>query len=221
MHSNLPGLIRVPVFGAMILFSLIVLAIDGHLISKLSYSFSDFGYSYSISAPSWTKLGVAVSLLTFASCIPMLVIDFMRQGAPTSMIAVELGSLGFLWIMWLATAADTASNVQCSTVVAGVVGNSICSEAQAAEAFSFLAWFTLMGYWGLLLVSAIIAMNNGNSGVWMSSVSTANFSGAAKPAVGGNGGQMYAAGPGYGAQQPYYGAPQQQMATAYPPQSNV
>lgn len=80
-----------------------------------------------------------------------------------------------------------------------------------------------MGYWGLLLVSAIIATTNGNSGVWMSSVSTANFNGAAKPAVGGgnNGGQMYAAGPGYGAQQPYYGAPQQQMATAYPPHPNV
>ena len=79
-----------------------------------------------------------------------------------------------------------------------------------------------MGYWGLLLVSAIIATTNGNSGVWMSSVSTANFNGA-KPAVGGgnNGGQMYAAGPGYGAQQPYYGAPQQQMATAYPPHPNV
>ena len=128
MNSNLPGLVRMPVFGecsgendpgwtnflcealtppfpfhylchagAMILFSLIVLgmyrffaekskksspdtfwylfametAVDGHLISKLSYSFADYGYSYSITAPSWTKLGVAVSVLTFASCIPM------------------------------------------------------------------------------------------------------------------------------------------------------
>lgn len=70
-----------------------------------------------------------------------------------------------------ATAADTAANVTCdASLFTG--SDNICSEAQAAEAFSFLAWIVLLAYWVLLLVFAIRA---GHSGVWTSGVHDAEF----------------------------------------------
>jgi len=212
MHPNLPGLLRVPVFAALLLFSLIVLGVDAHLISKLSFSFNEFGIHYSYSAPAWPKLGVATAVLTLVTLLPFLVIDFLRKGAPTSWVVTELGWLGFLWILWLATAADTANNVDCNASLFSS-GDNICSEAQAAEAFSFLAWIALMAYWVLLLVSAVIAHNNGNSNIWRGGVADADFtagSGAGAGASGYNGG---------GVQQPVQH--QQQMTGAsgatYPP----
>jgi len=182
MPSNIPGLIRIPVFIALIIFSLIVLGIDGHLISQLSGSFEDlFGFNFSFTAPSWTKLGVAVSVITMVSLIPMIVIDFLRRGAPTSWVLVELVWLGILWVLWLATAADTANNVSCS----GVRGSDICSQVQAAEAFSFLAWIVLMAYWVLLLVFAIMAANKGHKGIWKSGVADADFQAAGTHNAGG------------------------------------
>jgi len=215
MHPNIPALLRIPVFGALIVFSIIVLAVDGNLISKLSSSYSAYGSTFTVSAPSWTKLGVAVAVLTFISLIPLLAIDILRKGAPTSFVCVELGWLGFLWIMWLATAASTASEVNCG----GVSGIPICDEAQAAEAFAFLAWMILMGYWIILLVYTIIAANNGQSGIWTTSVSEADFSASEK---GTGGGQVYGGGPAYGAQQAYYPTQQPQMSGgSYPPLPNV
>jgi len=215
MHPNIPALLRIPVFGALIVFSIIVLAVDGNLISKLSSSYSVYGSTFTVSAPSWTKLGVAVAVLTFISLIPLLAIDILRKGAPTSFVWVELGWLGFLWIMWLATAASTASEVNCG----GVSGIPICDEAQAAEAFAFLAWMILMGYWIILLVYTIIAANNGQSGIWTTSVSEADFSASEK---GTGGGQVYGGGPAYGAQQAYYPTQQPQMSGgSYPPLPNV
>lgn len=205
MHPNLPGLVRIPVFAALLVFSLIVLGINAHLIAKLHFNFDEFGIHYSISAPGWTKLGLATAVLTLVSLLPMLVIDFIRKGAPTSLVVVELGWLGFLWIMWLATAADTANNVNCG----GVTDNGICSEAQASEAFAFLAWLLLMAYWVLLLVYAIMAHTKGNNNVWMGSTTDQDFSAGGSHS-------------GAGIAPPHPGLAQQQMTTGgtgatYPP----
>jgi len=226
MHPNLPALVRIPVFGALLVFSLIVLGVDAHLISQASFTI--LGVHYSL-APSWLKLGVAVAVITIVSLVAILVMDLLRKGAVTSFISVELGWLGVLWVLWLATAADTANGVQCSGVIDGFDG-SICGQAQAAEAFSFLAWLLLMAYWILLLVFAIIAATQGQPGIWMVNVADADFS-AGSGARGTGGGVQ--GGPAYGApaQQPYY-APQQQQqqlmtgasngaTVTYPPHPNV
>ncbi|KAF8284478.1 hypothetical protein DL93DRAFT_2146915 [Clavulina sp. PMI_390] len=147
----------------------------------------------------------------------MIVIDIIRKGSVTSMIAIELGWLGFLWIMWLATAADTASNKTCSNSVVSYLGSldstisSLCSQFRAAEAFSFLTWLLLMGYWALLMIFSVMAHSSGNQNIWTTAVSDAGFtngSGAAtQPAT------TYPAVPGE--------KPMHEIPVSYPPPQNV
>lgn len=83
-----------------------------------------------------------------------------------------------------------------------------------------------MGYWVALLAFAIIAANNGQSDIWMTSVTDANFSapGAGKMGGGvqggGGGGPMYGV-PQQHPQQAYYPPQQMTGGTMYPPQPNV
>jgi len=190
MHPNIPALIRLPVFVFLIVCTLVVLGVDAHFVSENNkgVSYSAFGYTYTAhgSSPTFAKLGVATAVLTLVSVVPMFVIDFLREGAATSFVVVELAWLGFLWILWLATAADTADYGSCSS------GDSWCSQFQAAEAFSFLAWMALMAYWIILLVFAIIAVNNGQSQIWYTGVTEADFSAGGGPAGGvPQGGEAY------------------------------
>lgn len=102
-----------------------------------------------------------------------------------------------------ATAAETASvDFGCST---SGIGGAYCSKFQAAEAFAFLAWLLLLAYWAILLAFAIIAVNNGQSQIWFSSVTDADFSA-------GSGGTGGVGGGGVG------GAPYPQGGVGYPPQ---
>ncbi|KAF8309161.1 hypothetical protein DL93DRAFT_1786254 [Clavulina sp. PMI_390] len=204
--ANIPALARLPVFALVLIFSLVVLGLDAHFDSEFSGSTTLFGITYTYSAPGFSKLGIATAVLTLVSLIPMLVIDFIRKGAPTSLIVVELGWLGFLWIMWLATAADTASFGSCSDS-----GNSFCSQFQAAEALSFLTWLLLMGYWILLLVFSVMAHSAGNQNVWMTGVSDAEFT---------TGGVNH--GPAMGHAGVVGGEkPVSEVPATYPPHSNV
>ncbi|KAI0327357.1 hypothetical protein GY45DRAFT_1327713 [Cubamyces sp. BRFM 1775] len=100
-------------------------------------------------------------LLTISVC--RIAVDFLRTGAFTSMVVVELswlctssfrshlarrhnthvGCIAVLWVLWLATGAQTAS--QTSTAFANCdfiypILNQVCNETHAIEAFSFLAW---------------------------------------------------------------------------------
>jgi len=193
MHPNIPALVRLPVFVFLLVCTLIVLGVDGHLVSVENKNQKTyFGVKVDILDFTFAKLGVATAVLTLVSVLPMLVIDLLRKGAATSYVVVELAWLGFLWILWLATAADTANRF--STCPSQI---SWCSEYQAAEAFSFLAWMALMAYWIILLVFAIIAVNNGQSQIWFTGVTEADFSAGGGPAGG-----VPQGGAAYPAQQP-------------------
>jgi len=74
-----------------------------------------------------------------------------------------------------------------------------------------------MGYWSILLVYTIIAANNGQSGIWMTSVADADFSATEKR----TGGQVYDGGPAYGGQQGYSAQQPQMSGGTYPPLPNV
>lgn len=96
---------------------------------------------------------------------PRLIIDAMRVGAFTSRVWVELvwlcefsllpvsalrhvthSHLAILWVLWVASAAETANFFQ--TVFGGSCGfinpitNASCMKVQAVMAFAFLAWLT-------------------------------------------------------------------------------
>ncbi|KAF9004794.1 hypothetical protein BDQ17DRAFT_1171965, partial [Cyathus striatus] len=160
--------------GTVSVFSLIVMAMCAHLIS-FTISLDNIYFNFS-------ALGLATALLTMLTVPAMIIVDMSRKGAFTSMIAVELGWIGFLWVMWLATAALTADN----NITGGSCGRQLfsafvtaCGEINAIEAFAFLNWLALVGYFALLLAYSIVANNNGNEGVWMSSVKYTDFGAAA------------------------------------------
>jgi len=172
-------LVRYPLFGALLLCAIIVLGIDGHIISITGGSssyvdpFTGAVYTASGSVPAYAGLGVATAVLTWVTIIPFTVIDFMRQGAITSFVVVELGWFFVLWILWLTTFGDTASNTLCNSSYAN--GDNYCSQVRAVEAFSFLAWFLLFAYWVALLVFSFLASSKGNTRIWFTSTREADF----------------------------------------------
>jgi len=89
-------------------------------------------------------LGIATAGLTWFSVIPIAVTDFLRQGAIKWFVKFELGWFFILWVLWIATFADTAANTDCySLLYLPSNGDKMCWEVHAVEAFSFLAWFLL------------------------------------------------------------------------------
>lgn len=172
---------RLVLLGIVVLFSVIVLA----LAAALLHTTESQGFYFIFDA-----LALAVSLLTLLTVTPFLVFDHIRTGFVTSKIVVELTVLGVLSILWLGTAADTASYnsfaVGCGTDscwscfsqhdAVNSSHDSACGEIQAIEAFSFLNWILLMGYCVTLLVFSIMHSRRGHSGVWHSSVKETKFS---------------------------------------------
>jgi len=156
--------VRLVLLGVVILFSVIVLALAAALI----HTTESQGFYFTSDA-----LALAVSLLTLLTVTPFLVFDHIRTGFVTSKIVVELIVLGVLSILWLATAADTASY---NLFAVGCGNDSSCGEIQAIEAFSFFNWIILMGYCIALLVFSVIHSRRGHSGVWHSSVKESKFS---------------------------------------------
>jgi hypothetical protein len=155
---------RLVLLGIVVLFSVIVLA----LAAALLHTTESQGFYFIFDA-----LALAVSLLTLLTVTPFLVFDHIRTGFVTSKIVVELTVLGVLSILWLGTAADTASY---NSFAVGCGSDSSCGEIQAIEAFSFLNWILLMGYCVTLLVFSIMHSRRGHSGVWHSSVKETKFS---------------------------------------------
>ncbi|KAK7471059.1 hypothetical protein VKT23_002474 [Stygiomarasmius scandens] len=162
--------LRIGILSTLILFALVVLGLDAHLIS-LSEEFFDLFVAFE-------GLGVASAVLTILTVPVMIIVDFVRRGAFTSMVVVELVWLGILWVLWLATGAKTVDDfnilypVGCDTLsefTRSTTLISACREMQAVTAFSFLSWAVLMIYWVTLLIASIVALSRGNSRVWFSS----------------------------------------------------
>lgn len=158
-------LLRLTVLSTSVLFSIIVIGLAGNLIHFTTYW---WGYYYVFSA-----LSLATAVLTLITLPVMIAVDFMRTGAFTSKIVVELVWLFFLWVLWIASAGMSASAA--STEVSGGCNyidsdlNTACREISAITAFDFIIWFLLSAYMISLLVIAIRGHQNG-APVWSSSV---------------------------------------------------
>jgi hypothetical protein len=167
MSNSLP-LIRLASFGFVIVCSLIVLGLTANFVSLSKGS-----------ATSSSGLGLATSVITLVTIGPAIVLGLIRQGAFNTMVAVELGEVGLLWVLWLATAANVSNNVSsvdCNLLsLFGSELVSLCRQGQAFQAFSWLAWITLTIYLGILLTFSIIANSRGNTNVWSSSVVDTDF----------------------------------------------
>ncbi|KAI0698610.1 hypothetical protein BC835DRAFT_646204 [Cytidiella melzeri] len=165
-------LTRTIVFGVVTLLSIIVLGLAAHMISETTAN-ADIYFTFDAFA-------VAVSVMTWCTLPAMWIIDRLRHGAITSFIFVELIWLGILWVLWLASAALSASDisgVDCAVADSIFIPSWIhtaCGEAKAVTAFGWLIWFALSGYLVALLFLSITAHNNG-SPVWRSSVRDATF----------------------------------------------
>ncbi|KAG1850595.1 hypothetical protein DFJ58DRAFT_661969 [Suillus subalutaceus] len=152
-----------------IAFSLIGLGLNAYFLSLTAPY--DFYYIF-------TALDTATAVLTIVTIPIMLIVDFTRRGAFTSMIVFELSWLFILAILWVATAGETvaASNYYYprGCVDSDPTFNTYCIEMQVMEAFAFLNFFIFLGYTCVLLVFSIIGSSHGNS-VWTRSVKEATF----------------------------------------------
>jgi len=198
--------IRFVVFGVASLFSLIAIILGGVFTTDtLSTSFA--------------ALAIATGLLTILTLPVMLTLSVIRKGAFTSMIAVEIGWTSFLWVMWLAVGASSAS-----VVLFDIYGIFFTSPVQSAiTAFGFLTWILLTFYTILLTTLTFRQQFRGNV-VWTGEVTETDFT-----APGGNSQVVYESKatptsqyPPTGtsvpvAQQQTPGSYNEQVASPYPP----
>ncbi|KAI0369275.1 hypothetical protein BV20DRAFT_968135 [Pilatotrama ljubarskyi] len=155
---------RLAALGFTAFCGILVLSLGSHLTS-LSIKYFDVYYNFAV-------LSIAVGAISMLSVPVMLVIDFLRTGAFTSMVLVELVWLSILWVLWIATAALTADQTGTAFATCDFVYpilNQVCNETRAIEAFAFLAWIVLLAYTITLLVIALINANRG-APMWKSSI---------------------------------------------------
>lgn len=172
MASHWIGLARLIVFSILSGFAVIILSLAAHWIS-VTENWLELYYAY-------VALAVATGVLTIVTVPVMLIIDFLRRGAFTSMILVEVVWLGILWVLWLATGAYAADQLggfgtTCHSRYYPDWWTTGCSETQAITAFAFLGWIALLGYWIALVTIASISATRGAPNVWYQSVKDANF----------------------------------------------
>ncbi|KAJ3734488.1 hypothetical protein DFJ43DRAFT_128509 [Lentinula guzmanii] len=160
-------ILRLVVLITCSVFAVIVLGLSAHLTSLSEESLG--GYFV------FAAMAIAAAALTMITLPAMVAIDFVRRGAFTSMVLVELIWVFVLWVLWIAAAGLAAQEQQfvfgegnsCNYVNTDLA--TACHEFSAIEAFSFLTWIVLMGYNITLLVYALIGANRGNK-TWTSSV---------------------------------------------------
>jgi len=159
------------VFGAAILFSLVVVVLGG-LIRSLSDIFF-LGFF------SFAGLGIATAILTLLTIPIMLVLPMFYKGVFTSFVAAEIGWTWILWVMWASVGGSSAniSFVACSdyALLVGTRVEATCNEATALSAFGFLTWIILMFY-NIALITLTLRLHfRGYPGVWTGDVTDTNF----------------------------------------------
>ncbi|KAF8627567.1 hypothetical protein AX15_004359 [Amanita polypyramis BW_CC] len=166
MTLSIVAVIRLALLAVVTLFSIVVLGLAAHSINVTAAAIGSYF--------TFDALGVATAVLSIVTLLALIILSLLRKGALPNYILVESAWFSLLWVLWLATAADTANAT--IFVSAGcnykfeVLGKTIdCQEFPALQAFAWLNWIFLMGYVALTVVLAIIQQTRGNS-VWFKSV---------------------------------------------------
>ncbi|KAI1789732.1 hypothetical protein LXA43DRAFT_974141 [Ganoderma leucocontextum] len=162
--ANWLQLYRLVSLGFATFCGLICAALGAHVTA---FAEANFQLYYIFAA-----LALAAGGVTMITLPIMLIIDFVRRGAFTSWILTELIWLSIVWVLWIATGAVAVNNTAAIFTTCDFVydwANQLCRETQAIEAFSFLAWLTLMSYTITLLVVALISASRGQP-IWKATV---------------------------------------------------
>ncbi|KAH8103391.1 hypothetical protein BXZ70DRAFT_925432 [Cristinia sonorae] len=177
-------LVREGVMAALITFSVVVVATNAHyiFITLNDTLFVDGFAAWPQDSPdTFSLFNVAVAGLTILTVPAMLLIERLRRGAFTSMIIFELGWLGTLLILWIASASNTVNSVRFLLALCSLSLNkrvsvlqSACRDVRASEAFGHLAWVSLFGYVSALFFLSYKASQQGKP-VWRSAVSETEF----------------------------------------------
>jgi len=182
-------LIRFIIFGLALFFSLVELglcATDIHVTNK--GVFLDNGAEIVQLSPfffPFAAFGLGISVLTLLFVAPIAIIDMIRRGSFTSVIAFELIWTGLLSVLWLAVAGDaTAAGIFSKCEFEDGRVNTICHQFPAIQGMAFFNWILFFGWWITLCVLAVrLRKNNkrngGNANLWRQSVVDARFSMAA------------------------------------------
>ncbi|OJT15687.1 hypothetical protein TRAPUB_5065 [Trametes pubescens] len=128
-------IVRLVALGFSVFAGILVLSLGAHLTALSEKYFGGFD--------NFSAFGIAVGVLTVLTVPVMLVVDFLRTGAFTSMVLVELIWISILWVLWLTegalTANDTSTVFQTCDFVSNIL-NQACNETRAIEAFAFITW---------------------------------------------------------------------------------
>lgn len=165
-------LVRTVTFGAATFLSVILLGLGAYLVN-LYLGLLDFA-----------NLAVAAGVLTLVTLPAMYAIELKRPGTPLGWVALEVGWINVLWVLWLACAARAADVYgalnRAKTAYRGsrysfrALSLSDYEDSPnvmaAIVALGFIIWLLLIGYVALLTMSAVKASQNGNTAVWKQSV---------------------------------------------------
>lgn len=169
------GVFRIVCLVLASIFGVIVAAIAADNIAITETEFASEGFTTYF---PFAALALAAGGLTLLTLPALLIVDAVRAGAWTSMIAVEMVVSTILWALWLGTAAYVSQQITgiASVNCADFTGDGaiLCNGTKAIQAFSFLAWVVIMIYSFILLVFTLIASSRGHN-VWLQSVKDTNF----------------------------------------------
>jgi len=169
-------ILRFALFGLVLLFSVVELGLCAKdiLVTKRGV-FIDDGFEILQLSPfffPFAAFGLAISVLTLLFITPVLIIDIVRKGALTSVIAFELIWTGIFWVLWLAVAGNaTAAGIFDSCSFEDNRVDIICHQFSALQGLAFFNWLLLFGWWVTLCVLAVkLRRKSSDASLWRQSV---------------------------------------------------
>jgi len=162
-----PASIRTKVQGLLLVFTIVTLALSGHV-----NAFQGFFYVAD-------RIPFVLSLITL---LILLVSIYSGKQSKLSRPAIEAAYLGVLTVIWLCANAFSTSRWQfiqisdCNSIPVEQNPDFLnqaktwCYEIQALRAFIWFEWLTLLAYFGGLVYFATRHASRGTKHVWTTSI---------------------------------------------------
>jgi len=100
-------IVRVSVLSLSVLIAIAILGLSANYVSQIS-SLSVPGF-ITFKTPAWAALAIASACINIVFVTPIIIIDFLRKGAFTSWVVIEIIVAFVVSALWLADAADATS----------------------------------------------------------------------------------------------------------------